>query len=117
MSVTTIPEILQKRREGTELNVDEISTFVQGIQTGVVGPEHIAAFCMATMFQPMSVEERSAFTLSVAHSGDVLDWTNSGFDGPVVGKHSSGGVGDKVTLIVAPIMAAERLISLNLSQM
>ncbi len=106
MSVTTIPEILQKRREGTELNVDEISTFVQGIQTGVVGPEHIAAFCMATMFQPMSVEERSAFTLSVAHSGDVLDWTNSGFDGPVVGKHSSGGVGDKVTLIVAPIMAA-----------
>jgi thymidine phosphorylase len=106
MSATTTPEILQKRREGTTLNADEISSFVQGIQSGKVAPEHIAAFCMATMFQPMSVEERSAFTLSVAHSGDILDWSKAGFDGPVVGKHSSGGVGDKVTLIVAPIMAA-----------
>ncbi|MEC8429132.1 MAG: thymidine phosphorylase, partial [Pseudomonadota bacterium] len=51
-------------------------------------------------------DERSAFTHSVAHSGDVFDWSNLGFDGPVVGKHSSGGVGDKVSLIVAPIMAA-----------
>jgi thymidine phosphorylase len=106
MSVTSIPEILQKRREGTKLNADEISSFVQGIQSGKVAPEHIAAFCMATMFQPMSAEERSAFTLSVAHSGDILDWSDAGFDGPVVGKHSSGGVGDKVSLIVAPIMAA-----------
>ena len=106
MHAISIPEILQKRREGVPLNSNEITYFVNGIQTGHVAPEHIAAFCMATMFQPMSTEERSAFTLSVANSGDVFDWSNVGFDGPVVGKHSSGGVGDKISLIVAPIMAA-----------
>lgn len=106
MRLITLPEILQKRREGMALEQDEINFFVSGIQTGTVAPEHIAAFCMATMFKPMSAEERSAFTLAVANSGDRFDWSEAGFDGPVVGKHSSGGVGDKVSFIVAPIMAA-----------
>lgn len=106
MSLSSIPEILQKRREGAELSSSEVLVFVNGMQNGHVAPEHIAAFCMATMFQPMSVAERGEFTHAVAHSGDVMDWSEAGFDGPVVGKHSSGGVGDKISFLVAPIMAS-----------
>ena len=99
-------EIIRTKRDGAELSDGEIEFMVAGLTSGAISEGQIAAFAMAVFFNGMNMTERVALTRAMTHSGTVLDWTDAGFDGPVLDKHSSGGIGDKVSLILAPIMAA-----------
>lgn len=109
MTSTLIPqEIIRRKRDGEHLSEDEIGRFVEGITDGRVADSQISALAMAIFFNGMSPDEGAALTLAMRDSGDVIDWVNLGFDAgaPIVDKHSTGGVGDKVSLMLAPIVAA-----------
>jgi thymidine phosphorylase len=99
-------EIIRKKRDGEALSEAEIGFIVNGITDNSVSEGQIAAFAMAVFFQGMSMDERIWLTRSMTHSGEVLDWSHADLNRPVVDKHSTGGVGDKVSLILAPIVAA-----------
>ncbi len=99
-------EIIRKKRDGKALSAEEIAEIVRGITDGSLSEGQVAAFAMAVFFRDMGPEERVAFTLALAQSGVTLDWTDLDLPGPVIDKHSSGGVGDKVSLMLAPIVAA-----------
>lgn len=101
-------EFVRKKRENQPLAEEDIQAFVAGITDGSVTDSQISAFAMAVFFNGMSAEEGAALTLSMRDSGDVMDWGKYGFDkgAPIVDKHSTGGVGDKVSLMLAPIVAA-----------
>lgn len=101
-------EIIRKKRDGGVLTEAEIAFFVRGITSGDILSEQISALAMATYFQGMSMDERALLTLAMRDSGDVMDWTKLGFEtgSPIVDKHSTGGVGDKISLMLAPIVAA-----------
>lgn len=97
-------EVIIRKRNGEELAADEISQFIAGFASGTVSHAQAAAFAMATYFRDMTMPERVALTLAMRDSGTVLDWSD--LDGPVADKHSTGGVGDNVSLMLAPILAA-----------
>jgi thymidine phosphorylase len=97
-------EIIRKKRDGGRLNKDEIQFFVDGITNGGVSEGQISALAMAVYFKGMELDERVALTLAMRDSGVVLDWSE--LNGPVVDKHSTGGVGDNVSLMLAPALAA-----------
>ncbi|MEX0852982.1 MAG: thymidine phosphorylase [Bauldia sp.] len=97
-------EIIRKKRDGKELAADEIAFMVEGLTAGGVGEGQVAAFAMAVFFRGMTRAEAVALTLAMRDSGAVLDW--SGLPGPVLDKHSTGGIGDNVSLMLAPALAA-----------
>ncbi len=97
-------EIIRKKRDGHELSEHEISLLVHYITGGGFTDSQISAFAMAVFFRGMTLEERVALTRAMTYSGTVLLW--EGLNGPVLDKHSTGGVGDKVSLMLAPIVAA-----------
>jgi thymidine phosphorylase len=97
-------EIIRKKRDGGALTAEDIGFIVGGLTDGSVTEGQVAAFAMAVFFRGMKVSERIALTLAMRDSGEVLAW--SGLDGPVVDKHSTGGVGDNVSLMLAPALAA-----------
>ncbi|MFE0756044.1 thymidine phosphorylase [Inquilinus sp. NPDC058860] len=97
-------EIIRRKRDGAVLDVAEIEAMVRGAVDASVTDAQIAAFAMAVFFRGMTMPERVAFTRAMARSGRVLDWAN--LPGPVLDKHSTGGIGDKTSLILAPIVAA-----------
>lgn len=97
-------DILAKKRDGLALNRDEINWFVESYTRGDLPDYQAAAFLMAVFLRGMSREETVNLTLAMAHSGDVLDLSD--LIGYSVDKHSSGGVGDKTTLIVLPLVAS-----------
>ncbi|HHL21844.1 MAG TPA: thymidine phosphorylase [Aliiroseovarius sp.] len=99
-----ISEIIRHKRDGRALSAAEIGEMVAGITSGAAGDDQVAAFAMAVYFRGMSAEEAGALTLAMRDSGDVFDWPD--LPGPVVDKHSTGGVGDNVSLMLAPIVAA-----------
>lgn len=99
-------EIIRKKRDGAVLTKDEIAAFVQGIAQDVVSEGQIAAFAMAVYFKGMTAAERVALTLAMRDSGRVLDWKPLNLPGPIVDKHSTGGVGDVVSLMLGPMVAA-----------
>lgn len=99
-------EIIRRKRDGLALSTEELEFFVAGITDNSISEGQIAAFGMAVFFQGMSMDERVALTRAMMRSGEVLDWSTSDFGKPIVDKHSTGGVGDKVSLILAPILAA-----------
>lgn len=99
-------EIIRKKRDGQSLLDDEIAQFVQGVAQKNVSEEQVAAFCMAVLLKKMNRQERVALTLAMARSGTIMDWSKENLSGPVLDKHSTGGVGDKVSLMLAPIIAA-----------
>ena len=99
-------EIIRRKRDGLELSAEEISFIVRGIHDGSLGEGQVASFAMSVFFCGMTVPERVALTLGLARSGITLDWRDAALPGPVIDKHSSGGVGDKVSLMLAPIVAA-----------
>ncbi|PCJ30856.1 MAG: thymidine phosphorylase [Alphaproteobacteria bacterium] len=101
-----IKEIIRKKRDGGELSESEILTFIEGISNHDVSREQISAFTMAVYFKSMSIAEVSALTRAMINSGHKLDWSQQDLGGPVVDKHSTGGVGDKVSLMLAPMIAA-----------
>jgi thymidine phosphorylase len=96
-------EIIRKKRDGGALSAGEIAEFVDGLTGGQIAEGQVAAFAMAVFFNGMSRAETVALTRAMGESGTRLDWRD--LDGPVLDKHSSGGVGDKVTLILAPVVA------------
>lgn len=96
-------EVIAKKRDGKKLSGEEISLFIDGFTKGKVSDAQAAAFAMAIYFQQMDIDERVSLTMVMRDSGEVLVWD---LDGPVVDKHSTGGVGDNVSLMLAPILAA-----------
>jgi pyrimidine-nucleoside phosphorylase len=100
-------DIIEKKRDGGELTGDEISFFVNGYTRGEIPDYQAAAWCMAVYFRGMTRRETADLTLTMAHSGDLLDLHD--IAPIVVDKHSSGGVGDKVSLVVVPLVAASGL--------
>ena len=99
-------ELIRRKRDGRPLSKEEIDYLVRGISDGSIGEGQVAAFAMAVFFRGMSMEERVALTSSMARSGEIIDWSNESLKGPLVDKHSTGGVGDKVSLMLGPIVAA-----------
>ncbi len=100
-------DIIEKKRDGRELTREEIEFFVHGYTRGDIPDYQAAAWCMAVLLRGMTARETTDLTLAMAHSGKVLDLHDVA---PViVDKHSSGGVGDKVSLVVAPLVAASGL--------
>ncbi len=99
-------EIIRKQRDGVALTEAEIRCFVEGLHSERFSEGQVAAFAMAVFFRGMTRDECVALTRAMMESGDVLDWSGHDFSGPVVDKHSTGGVGDKVSLILAPVLAA-----------
>ncbi len=97
-------DIIAKKRDGEELTSEEIEFFVQGYTRGEIPDYQAAAWLMAVYLRGMTERETRDLTLAMARSGDMLDLSDVA--PVVVDKHSSGGVGDKVTLIVAPVVAA-----------
>lgn len=97
-------EIIRKKRNHETLSNEEIAFFVKGVTSGTIADAQAAALTMAIFLNGFSEEETTALTLNMRDSGDVLNWSNT--DGPIVDKHSSGGVGDKVSLMLAPMVAA-----------
>ena len=99
-------EIIRKKRNGEALSQEEIQFFVRGITDNSISEGQIGAFAMATYFQGMTMDERIALTCGMRDSGDVLEWQSLNLPGPIVDKHSTGGVGDMVSLTLGPIVAA-----------
>ncbi len=101
-----LQEIIRRKRDGERLSVDEIGGFVRAITDGSASEGQVAAFAMAVFLNGMDMDERVALTRAMTCSGEVLDWAGADLSGPVLDKHSTGGVGDKVSLILAPVIAA-----------
>ncbi|HEY7598492.1 MAG TPA: thymidine phosphorylase, partial [Candidatus Limnocylindrales bacterium] len=99
-------ELIRRKRDGLALSEAEIAAVVAGITDGSLSEGQIAAFAMAVYFRGMTRGECAALTRAITRSGTVLDWAGAGLDGPVLDKHSTGGVGDKVSLVLAPLIAA-----------
>ncbi|HYB29041.1 MAG TPA: thymidine phosphorylase [Solirubrobacteraceae bacterium] len=99
-------ELIRRKRDGRELSADEIGELVRGITDGSVTDAQVGALAMAITSRGMATGERVALTRAMTRSGDVLDWSDADLAGPVLDKHSTGGVGDKVSLLLAPILAA-----------
>lgn len=97
-------ETIRRKRGGEPLSREEIARFIAGVTDGSVSEGQVAAFAMAIWFKGMARDETVALTLAMRDSGDVLDWSD--IDRPIADKHSTGGVGDNVSLMLAPIAAA-----------
>jgi thymidine phosphorylase len=96
-------EIIRAKRDGAALAADDIAAFVAGLTSGAVSEGQAAAFAMAVYFRGMNIAERIALTQAMTNSGTTLRWD---LPGPVLDKHSTGGVGDTVSLMLAPLVAA-----------
>ena len=97
-------DIIKKKRDGEELSAEEIRWFVDGYSKGDIPDYQAAALCMAIYFKNMTIRETTDLTLAVRDSGEKLDF--SAVNGIRVDKHSTGGVGDKTSFVVAPIVAS-----------
>jgi pyrimidine-nucleoside phosphorylase len=96
-------EIIEKKRDGMELSVDEINSFIDGVCDASWADYQISALIMAIFINGFNESERAAFTRAMLGSGEVLDLSD--IDMPKADKHSTGGVGDKTSLIIAPLVA------------
>lgn len=99
-------EIIRKKRDGFVLTNEEINFFIKGIANDSVSEGQIGAFAMAVYFQDMTMPERISLASAMRDSGSVLEWKSLNLNGPVVDKHSTGGVGDVVSLMLGPMVAA-----------
>jgi len=96
-------EIIRRKRDGGALSEEEIRFFVEGLADGSISEGQVAAFGMSVYFKGMTLDEAAILTCAMTDSGDTLSWD---LDGPVVDKHSTGGVGDLVSLVLGPMVAA-----------
>lgn len=99
-------EIIRHKRDKQIIPTEEIRAFIGGITENTVSEAQIAAFTMAVFLNGMSRQECVDLTLAMRDSGRVMEWQSLGLDGPIVDKHSTGGVGDVVSLMLGPMFAA-----------
>jgi len=99
-------EVIRAKRDGRALSDEEIAFFVAGITDGSITECQVAAFAMAVFWRGMTRAETVALTRAMRDSGTVLDWSDAELPGPPLDKHSTGGVGDKVSLMLAPLVAS-----------
>jgi len=99
-------EIIRKKRDGQALSEEEIRFFINGVRDNTVSEGQIAALAMTIYFHDMSLTERVALTMAMRDSGSVLNWKSLDLHGPIVDKHSTGGVGDVTSLMLGPMIAA-----------
>ena len=99
-------EIIRTKRDGRALSGEEIAAFIDGLTSGAVSEGQAAAFAMTVFFRGMNIDERVHLTRAMKNSGVTLDWREADLPGPIVDKHSTGGVGDNVSLMLAPMLAA-----------
>ena len=99
-------DVIRTKRDGAALSDGQIQFFVDGLADESIPAEQVSALAMAVFLNSMSFDETARLTNAMASSGAVLDWSDADLDGPVVDKHSTGGVGDKVSFMLAPIAAA-----------
>ena len=100
-------DIIRKKRDGAELSRDDIAFFVRGVTSGDIAEYQISAWLMAVFLNGMTDGEQSLLTEAMLHSGEILDFSD--IPKPKVDKHSTGGVGDKTSLLIAPFAAAAGL--------
>ena len=100
-----IPALIEKKRDGGKLSAEEIHALISRYSAGVLPDYQMAAFAMAVFFRGMDDAETTALTVEMRDSGDAFAWPAG--TPPKVDKHSTGGVGDKVSLILAPLLACE----------
>lgn len=101
----SIPELLKKKRNGDELTSEEINFFIQNVVSGKVQDCQTGAMLMAMYLNGLTDKETVSLTTAMVHSGDQLDW-NPEWEDFLVDKHSTGGCGDKISLVLAPALAA-----------
>ena len=99
-------DIIRTKRDGGRLSDEQIQFFVDGLADESLPAEQVSALAMAIFLNSMSFDEAAVLTLGMARSGTLLEWNAAEYDGPIVDKHSPGGVGDKVSFMLAPIIAA-----------
>jgi thymidine phosphorylase len=99
-------EIIRTKRDGAALSQAQIEHFVRGLVDHSWSEGQVAALAMAILLKGMGRDETVMLTRAMTHSGQVLQWADAGLQGPVLDKHSTGGVGDKISLMLAPIVAA-----------
>src|SRR6185312_8102743 len=97
-------DVIRKKRDGHELSREEIAFFIDGVTTGTIADYQISALLMAVYLNGMNDAEQEMLTEAMLHSGNTLDF--SGIAKPKADKHSTGGVGDKTSLLIAPLVAA-----------
>ena len=97
-------DIIIKKRDGLELSKEEINFFIEGFTNGTIDTYQASALTMAIYFKGMTDQEATYLTEGILHSGDILDL--SAIEGIKVDKHSTGGVGDKTSLVVGPLVAS-----------
>jgi pyrimidine-nucleoside phosphorylase len=100
-----VPQLLEKKREGGELTPEEIEFLVEGFTNGEIPDSQMSAFAMAVCFQDLSVSETAALTRGLMNSGEIWKWPKG--SPPKIDKHSTGGIGDKVSLVLAPLLSCE----------
>jgi pyrimidine-nucleoside phosphorylase len=101
-----VPSLIEKKRDGQELTADEISDLISGFTTGSVPDHQMSAWAMAVFFQGMTAAETQHLTTAIMESGSVLKYPAN--SPPKVDKHSTGGIGDKTSLILAPLLACDK---------
>ena len=99
-------ETIRRKRDGEALDAEDLHALARGIADGSLADAQVAAFAMAVYFRGMTPVECAGLTLAMRDSGEVLDWRNESLPGPVLDKHSTGGIGDLVSLALGPMLAA-----------
>lgn len=99
-------ELLRRKRDGEALDAASLQRWMREVAAGRVSEAQLGAFAMAVCLRGMSSAETLALTLAMRDSGECLDWDAAGLDGPLLDKHSTGGVGDLTSLVLAPLVAA-----------
>lgn len=99
-------DVIRRKRDGQSLGDAELQMLVDGLSDGSLPAEQVSAFAMAVFLNSMTFDEAASLTQKMAQSGLIIDWQDQALDGPVVDKHSTGGIGDKVSFLLAPIAAA-----------